>query len=77
MQQLNVPLGEHIWNDLRSVQTKLHEFRKHRGGDMNLSSFLFSEFCTLEELELGRITYVKDVVLYEEILIKFISYFLE
>jgi hypothetical protein len=35
------------------------------GGDTNLSSFLFSEFCTLEEHELGRIGYMKDVVLYE------------
>jgi hypothetical protein len=44
---------------------------------MNLSSFLFSEFCTLEEHELGRIVYMKDIVLYKGIPTKFISYFLQ
>jgi hypothetical protein len=77
MQQSNVPLGEHIWDDLRSVHVKRHEFRKHRGGDMNLSSFSFSEFCTLEEQELGRIIYMKDVVLYEAVPTKFVLSFLE
>jgi hypothetical protein len=52
-----------------------YEFRKHRGGDTNLSSFSFSEFCTLEECELGRIAYMKDVVLYEMVPTKFDSYF--
>jgi hypothetical protein len=52
-----------------------YEFRKHRGGDTNLSSFSFSEFCTLEECELGRIAYMKDVVLYEVVPTKFDSYF--
>jgi hypothetical protein len=47
----------------------------HRGGDMNLSSFSFSEFCTLEEQGLGRIANMKDVVLYERIPTKFVSYF--
>jgi hypothetical protein len=54
---------------------KFHEFKKHRGGDTNLSSFSFSEFCTLEEQELGRIDYMKDVVLYEGIPTKLNSYF--
>jgi hypothetical protein len=49
MPQLNVTLGEHICDYMRSVHAKFDEFRKHRGGDMNLSSFSFSEFCTLEE----------------------------
>jgi hypothetical protein len=41
---------------------------------MNLSSFSFSEFCTLEEHELGRIVYMKDIVLYEAVPTKFDSY---
>jgi hypothetical protein len=77
MQELNVPLGEHIWDCMRSVHDKFHEIRKHRGGDTNFSSFSFSEFCTLEEQELGRIAYMKDVVLYEGIPTKFISYISE
>jgi hypothetical protein len=40
----------------------------HRGRDMNLSSFSFSGFFTVEEQELWRITYMKDVVPYEGIL---------
>jgi hypothetical protein len=47
----------------------------HRNDDMNLSLFLFSEFCTLEEQELRRFDYIKDVVLDEGILTKFILYF--
>jgi hypothetical protein len=54
---------------------KFHEFKKHRGGDTNLSSFLISEFYTLEEHELGINTYMKDVVLYESVPIKFTLYF--
>jgi hypothetical protein len=60
---------------MSSVHVKFHDFIKHRGGDMNLSLFSFSEFCILEELELGRIAHIKDVVLYEGIPIKFVSYF--
>jgi hypothetical protein len=45
----STPLGEHIIDVIKRVHDKFHEFRMHRGGDMNLSSFLFSEFCTLEE----------------------------
>jgi hypothetical protein len=57
------------------MHAKFHEFRNHRDEDMNLSLFSFSEFCTLEEQELGRIVYMKDVVLYEAVLTKFDSYF--
>jgi hypothetical protein len=42
---------------------------------MNLSLFSFYEFCTLEEQELGRIAYMKDIVTDEEILTKLNSYF--
>jgi hypothetical protein len=74
MQKLNVPLGYHIRDYMGSVHAKFHKFIKHRGGDTNLSSFSLSEFCTLEEQELGRIAYMKDVVLYEGIPTKFILY---
>jgi hypothetical protein len=50
-----MPLGEQIRDDIWTLHAKFHKFRKHRGGDTNLSSFSFSEFCTLEEQELGRI----------------------
>jgi hypothetical protein len=70
-----MPLGEQIRDEIWSLYAKFHEFGKHRGGDMNLSSFSFSEFCTLEEQELGRIDYMKDVVLYEVVPTKFDSYF--
>jgi hypothetical protein len=42
---------------------------------MSLSLFLFLEFCILKKPKLRRTDYMKDIVLYEEILIKFISYF--
>jgi hypothetical protein len=74
MKQLNVSLGENIRCGMRSMHTKFKKFMKYRGGDMNLSSFSFSEFCTLEEQKLARIAYMKDVVLYEGIPIKFILY---
>jgi hypothetical protein len=32
MQQLNVPLGENIWDCMRSVHAKFNKFRKHIGG---------------------------------------------
>jgi hypothetical protein len=70
-------LGEQIRDDIWSLHAKFHEFRKHRDEYMNLSLFSFSEFCTLEEQELGRIAYMKDVVLYEPVLTKFDSYFLD
>jgi hypothetical protein len=70
-----MPLHEQIKDDIWSVHVKFHEFRKHRDEDMNLSSFSFSEFCTLEKQELGRIAYMKDVALYEVVPTKFDSYF--
>jgi hypothetical protein len=68
-------LGEQIRDDIWSLHANFHEFWKHRGGDMNLSSFSFYEFCILEEQELWRIAYMKDVVLYEVVPTKFDSYF--
>jgi hypothetical protein len=44
---------------------------------MNLSLFSFSEFCTLDEQELRRFDYMKDVVLYEGVPTKFVSSVLE
>jgi hypothetical protein len=70
-----MPLGEQTRDDIWSLHAKFHEFRKHRDEDMNLSSFSFSEFCTLEKQELGRIAYMKDVALYEVVPTKFDSYF--
>jgi hypothetical protein len=58
-----MPLGEHIRDGMKRVHAKFHEFSMHRDTDMNLSLFLFSEFCTLEEQELSRFDYIKDVVL--------------
>jgi hypothetical protein len=48
---LNMSLGEHIIDVIWREHVKFHEFRMHRSGDMNLSSFSFSEFCTLEKQE--------------------------
>jgi hypothetical protein len=39
MQQLNMPLGENIMDDMRSVHDKSHEFSMHRDADMNISLF--------------------------------------
>jgi hypothetical protein len=47
----------------------------YRDEDMNLSLFSFYEFCTLEEHELGWISYMKDVVPNEGIPTKLNSYF--
>jgi hypothetical protein len=50
MHQLNVTLGEHIWNDVRRFHEEFHEFIMHISADMNISSFLFLfYFFTLEE----------------------------
>jgi hypothetical protein len=38
MQQLDMPLGEHI-RDVMSVHAKFHEFIIHRDADMNISLF--------------------------------------
>jgi hypothetical protein len=71
-----MPLSEKVRDDIWSAHAKLHEFSMHRDEDMNLSLFCFYEFCTLEEQELWRITYMKeDVVLYEGVPTKFVSSF--
>jgi hypothetical protein len=49
--------------DMRSVHDKFHEFSMYRSADISLL-YLF-EFFTLEEQESRRISYMKDVVLYE------------
>jgi hypothetical protein len=40
----------------------------HKNEDMDLFLFSFLEFCTLDEQELRRFYYMKDVVLDEGIL---------
>jgi hypothetical protein len=69
-----MPLGVHM-NDMRRTHTKFHEFSMHRNVDVNLSLFSFPEFCTLDEHELMRFDYRKDVVLDGTVLIKFTPYF--
>jgi hypothetical protein len=46
-------------------------------GDIDLSLLSFSKICRLNEQELRIISYMKDVVLYEENPTEFISYFSE
>jgi hypothetical protein len=77
MQQLNMKLGEYIRGYMTNVHSKFHAFSMHRDPVINLSLFSFSEFCTLEEQELRRFDYMKDVVLDEGIPTKFTSYFSE
>jgi hypothetical protein len=77
MHQLNVPLDELLSNDMRSMHAKFYEFIMHIKGDIDLSLLSFSKICRLNDQELRIISYMKDVVLYEGILAKFISYFLE
>jgi hypothetical protein len=77
MMNLSMPLGEHFRDDMRSLHVEFHEFSIHRDADMNISLFDFFEFCILEEQELRRIDYMKDVVIDERIPIKFISCFSE
>jgi hypothetical protein len=72
-----VPPGELLRNDMRSIHAKFYEFSMHRKGDIDLSLLSFSEICRLNEQELRITSYMKDVVLYEGISTKFISYFLE
>jgi hypothetical protein len=60
-----MPLSDHIRDDTRSVRAKFHEFIMHRSAYMNISLLYFFDFFTLEEQELGRIFYMKDVVLHE------------
>jgi hypothetical protein len=75
MHQLNVPLGDLSGNGMRSMHAKFYEFIKHRKVDIELSLFSFSKICRLNEQELRITSYMKDVVLYERILSKFIYYF--
>jgi hypothetical protein len=70
-----MPLGEKIRDAIWSRDAKLHEFSMNRDEDMNLLLLSFYEFCTLEEQELGRIAYMKDVVTDEGIATKLNSYF--
>jgi hypothetical protein len=70
-----MPLGEKIRDDIWSPHAKLHEFIMHIDEDMNLSLFSFNEFDTLEEQELRRIAYMKDVVPDEGIPTKLYLYF--
>jgi hypothetical protein len=77
MHQLNVPLGEILRNDMRSMYAKFYEFIMHRKGGIDLSLLSFSKICKVNKQELGITSYVKDIVLYECILCKFILYFSE
>jgi hypothetical protein len=77
LNRLNVPPGELLRNDMRSIHAKFYEFSMHRKGDIDLSLLSFSEICRLNEQELRIASSMKDVVLYEEISTKFISYFSE
>jgi hypothetical protein len=47
----------------------------HRNEDMKLYLFSFPEFCTLDEQELRRFNYMKDIVLDEAVPTKFNLYF--
>jgi hypothetical protein len=58
MHQLNVPLGELLRNDMRSMQAKFYEFIMHRKGDIDLSLFSFSKICRLNEQELRITSYI-------------------
>jgi hypothetical protein len=62
---------------MRSMHPKFHEFSMHIIVDMSISLLYFFEFFTLEEHKVGRISHMKDVVLYETVPIKFVSSFLE
>jgi hypothetical protein len=75
MLNLSMPLGQHIRNEMRNMYVKCHEFNMHRNDDMDLSLFLFFEFCILKEQELSRFDYSKDVVMDEGIPTKFTLYF--
>jgi hypothetical protein len=62
---------------MRSVHAKFYEFIMHIKGDIELLLLSFSKICRLNEQELRITYYMKDAVLYEGILSKFISHFLE
>jgi hypothetical protein len=70
-----MPLDEKIRNDIWCSHAKFQEFIMYRDEDMNLSLFFFYEFYTLQEQELGKIAYMKDVVSDGGIPTKLNSYF--
>jgi hypothetical protein len=74
---LNVPFGEILSNDMRRMHAKFYEFIMYIKGDIDLSLLSFSKICRLNEQELRITSYMKDVVLYEGILSKFISHISE
>jgi hypothetical protein len=49
MQKLNVPLGDHLWDDMRSLHVKFHEFIMSGKEDIDLSLFSSSEIFRLKE----------------------------
>jgi hypothetical protein len=75
MHQLNVPLCDSFTNDMRSIHAKFYEFIMLIKGDIHLSLLSFSKICRLNNQELRINSNMKDVVLYEWISTKFISYF--
>jgi hypothetical protein len=70
-----MPLGGLISNDMWSMNPTFYEFSMHMQGDIDLSLLSFYEICRLNEHELRITSYMKDVVIYEVISTKFISYF--
>ncbi len=46
---------------MKRMNAKFHEFISHKNEDMNLSLFSLLEFCTLDEQELRKFDYMKDV----------------
>jgi hypothetical protein len=45
--EFEYPFGEKLRDDIWSLHDKFQEFIFYRDEDMNLSLFLFYEFCTL------------------------------
>jgi hypothetical protein len=74
IQQLNMPLGEHIGDDMRDEHAKFYEFSIHRKVDINLSLFLFYEICTIGEYESRRFEYMTIKVLFKGFEIYFIIF---
>jgi hypothetical protein len=58
-----------------NLHAKFHKFSMYKNEDMELSLFSFLKFCTLDEQELRRFDYIKDVVLDEGILTNLTPYF--
>jgi hypothetical protein len=49
MHQLNVPLGDILMNDTRSMHAKFYKFIMYRKRDIDLSLLSFSKICRLKE----------------------------